>query len=156
MFGDDAMADRQSQAGPLAGRLCGEERVEDLAEHIRRHAAAGVLEFQFDVIGELRQSGFPSVRRRPLETSEDSETSEVFETSEVLATAVDGPESRGRRSTWRDASSIASSALATRFSTTCLISLPLISNTQDSVRSKTNFALAILAHRTDQLKPLRG
>src|SRR5262249_39054123 len=41
---DDAVADRQTEAGPLADRLGGEEGVEDLAADLRRDAAAGVAE----------------------------------------------------------------------------------------------------------------
>ena len=38
------MADGQAQAGPLAGAAAGEERLEDVLQHFRRHAAAGVGE----------------------------------------------------------------------------------------------------------------
>ena len=58
MFRDNAMANRQSQAGALARRLRGKERVEDFAEHIGGHSAAGILEFQFDMIDEFFQSDF--------------------------------------------------------------------------------------------------
>src|SRR5262245_35409700 len=46
---DDAMADRQAQAGPLAGAAARKERLEDVLHDVGTHAAAGVLEGQLDL-----------------------------------------------------------------------------------------------------------
>src|SRR5260370_36166339 len=43
---DDTVADGQPQAGALAGAAARVERLENGFEHVRRHAAAGVVELQ--------------------------------------------------------------------------------------------------------------
>src|SRR6185503_802782 len=51
--GDDAVADREAEAGALAHRLGREERVEDLVEVLRRDAAAVVGDGEHDRVGAV-------------------------------------------------------------------------------------------------------
>ena len=48
---DDAVDHRQAEAGALADLLGGEERLEDLLQHVRRDAGAGVLDLDQHVVG---------------------------------------------------------------------------------------------------------
>ena len=54
---DDAVDGRQAKAGALADFLGGEERLEHLAEHVGRDAAAGVGDRQGRIIGDRQDVG---------------------------------------------------------------------------------------------------
>ena len=54
---DDAVDRREAEAGALAHLLGGEERLEDLAEHAGRNAAAGVGDRQRAVVGDRQDVG---------------------------------------------------------------------------------------------------
>src|SRR5580700_7769990 len=57
LLGDDVPADRQTEAGALAGRLGGEERLKQLVPDLGRNAGAVVADADFDRLAEI-------VRRR--------------------------------------------------------------------------------------------
>ena len=61
VLGDDPVADRQPQPRPLAGAAAREERLEDVLQHLRRHAAAGVREDQLGHAVALRAGVIVSV-----------------------------------------------------------------------------------------------
>src|SRR5438132_11277861 len=60
VIGDDAIDNRQPESGALASALAGEERLEEVLEHLVGHAAAVVGE---DYFGETR-SGLEGDRER--------------------------------------------------------------------------------------------
>ena len=47
---DEAVDHAQPEAGALAGRLGGEERLERALDHLRAHAGAGVADRDHDVL----------------------------------------------------------------------------------------------------------
>ena len=53
---DDVVADRQAEAGALAGRLGGEERLEQLVPDLGRNADAVVAHADLDRVAERRGS----------------------------------------------------------------------------------------------------
>src|SRR5438876_345663 len=55
VLADDQVADGQPQAGALAGAATREERLEDVVQHLLRHAAAGVREAQLRLRAALGQ-----------------------------------------------------------------------------------------------------
>jgi hypothetical protein len=55
---DDAVADRQAQAGPLPDRLGREERLEDVWQVLGTDAAAVVLDLNQDIVGRTSHPSF--------------------------------------------------------------------------------------------------
>src|SRR5689334_19472759 len=55
---DDVVADRETETGPLAGRLCREERLEELVPDLRGNAGAVVADPHFDHVAEIARRHF--------------------------------------------------------------------------------------------------
>ena len=61
---DDAVRDRQSESGPLAHLLRGEERVEDTRQRVRRNAGAAITDCDADAIASERRGDRNAARPR--------------------------------------------------------------------------------------------
>src|SRR5439155_22118183 len=53
LLGHDVVADREAEAGALAGRLCREERLKKLVSYLVGNAGAVVTNTDFDCIAEI-------------------------------------------------------------------------------------------------------
>src|SRR6516164_8536268 len=53
LLGHDVVANRKAEARPLAGRLCGEERLKELVFDLRWNANAVVADVDFDRIAQI-------------------------------------------------------------------------------------------------------
>ena len=65
LLDDDVVAERQAEAGPFAGRLGREERIEHLLLHLGRDAGAVVADPDLDAVAEVLASRRRASARRP-------------------------------------------------------------------------------------------
>ncbi len=57
LLDDDVVAEREAETGAFAGRLGGEERIEDLVAHLGRDAGAVIADADLDPVAEALGRG---------------------------------------------------------------------------------------------------